>query len=138
MDRVKMLTVVTPPVAKARARTTMRAGNVRSYTPRKTEEAEWRIRTEWIARHGSTPQFGPLALDVLAYVAMPKSMPKSRRDTALPTTRPDADNYLKTVADGLNGIAFSDDAQLVDMRVQKRYAIDSPPRWEITLTEALP
>lgn len=38
-----------------------------------------------------------------------------------PTKRPDADNVLKAIADGLNGLAYHDDAQLVEMKGAKYY-----------------
>jgi Holliday junction resolvase RusA-like endonuclease len=40
----------------------------------------------------------------------------------MPTTKPDADNVVKAVFDGLNGVAFRDDVQVVDLRVRKRYS----------------
>jgi Holliday junction resolvase RusA-like endonuclease len=138
MELPARLTVFTQPVAKARPRVTTRGGKARTFTPRATEEAEWRIRTEWTATHGTTPATGPLAIEVLAFVPMPKSIPRSRRESALPTTRPDADNYLKTVMDALNEVAYRDDAQLVDVRCTKLYAVDGPPCWVIKLDEAMP
>ena len=35
--------------------------------------------------------------------------------------RPDIDNLAKAVIDGLNGIAFNDDAQIADLHVTKKY-----------------
>ena len=40
----------------------------------------------------------------------------------LPTKTPDIDNLLKTVLDGLNGVAFRDDAQVCEVVASKRYA----------------
>lgn len=132
---MKTLTVYTPPVAKARPRIALHGGRAHAYTPRKTEEAEWRIRNEWIDEHGREPMVGPLSLEVVAFVPMPKSIPMKRRSTALPTTRPDGDNYLKTVLDALNQVAWPDDSVVVDMRVRKRYAEDDGPCWVITVDE---
>lgn len=128
------LQVFTDPVAKARARTTFHAGKVRSYTPRKTEEAEWRIRQQFMAEHpGFIPLTGAILLTIAAYVAMPLSIPKKRRGGARPVTRPDIDNYAKTVLDALNGVAFKDDSQVVSLVMEKRYAVGYPPRWEIVI-----
>lgn len=132
------LVVYDAPTAKGRPRVVVRNGHARAYTPSKTQQAEWRIRTEWIAAHGVSPLEGPLAIDVIVYVAMPKSVPQKRREVAMPTTRPDGDNYLKTVLDALNEVAWKDDSQVVDIRVAKRYALDGPPRWEVEVTEATP
>ena len=128
------LQVVTDPVAKARARVTFAGGKPRSFTPRKTEEAEWRIRQQFMTEHpGFEPLIGAIVLSVVAYVAMPVSMPKKRRAGARPVTRPDIDNYAKTVLDALNGVAFKDDSQVVSLVMEKRYAVGYPPRWEIVI-----
>ena len=39
-----------------------------------------------------------------------------------PTTKPDTDNIAKSILDSLNGIAYKDDKQVVDLRVRKQYA----------------
>ena len=128
------LVVISDPVAKARPRVTMAHGHARAYTPAKTQNAEWRIRTAFLERFpGHQPMTGPLELHVTARIKMPASMPKKQRDTALPVTRPDCDNYLKTVLDALNGVAFADDSQVVFASISKRYAGGLPPSWEITL-----
>ena len=38
------------------------------------------------------------------------------------TKKPDADNVLKAVKDGMNGIVWIDDAQAVEYRISKRYS----------------
>ena len=37
-------------------------------------------------------------------------------------TKPDIDNYAKLVLDAMNGIAYNDDCQVVDLEVRKLYA----------------
>ncbi len=83
-----------------------------AYTDKKTRE-EMRM----IAQSYDGPCFdGPLAVLVNVYKPTPKGIRK-----AIPfTTRPDADNVLKALLDGLNGIAFNDDAQVVLATVIKR------------------
>lgn len=39
-----------------------------------------------------------------------------------PTKRPDADNYLKTVGDALNGVIWKDDSAIVEATVRKWWA----------------
>jgi Holliday junction resolvase RusA-like endonuclease len=130
------LVVVSEPVAKARPRVAVRNGRAHAYTPTKTANAEWRIRAAFLERFpGHRPLTGPLELSVVARIKMPASMPKKQRDTALPVTRPDCDNYLKTVLDALNGVAFVDDSQVVSVCLDKRYAGGLPPSWEIHITE---
>ena len=46
--------------------------------------------------------------------------------------KPDIDNVFKSIQDGLNGIAYDDDCQIVCIEGYKRYT-ESQPRVEITL-----
>jgi Holliday junction resolvase RusA-like endonuclease len=79
-----------------------------------------------------TPLGGPVALAVVVYVPMPASIPKRERLTARPERRPDIDNYVKTAMDGLSPL-WHDDAQVVELHAEKRFAVDQPPRWEIAV-----
>ena len=51
-----------------------------------------------------------------------------------PTLKPDYDNIAKIIADSLNGIAYRDDAQIVDGYVRKFYS--DKPRVVVTIQEA--
>lgn len=134
------LSVISDPVAKARARVAVRGGRAHAYTPRKTENAEWQIRTSFITKYPThKPLTGPIDIDVSAYLRMPASMPKKQRATARPVTRPDADNYLKTVLDALNGVAFADDSQVVSASIEKAYAAEGvAPFWHIEIYALTP
>lgn len=60
----------------------------------------------------------PVAVRIDVYEPLPKSRPK--RVTSEPDTyRPDADNEAKLVMDALNGLVWTDDAQVVDLHVVK-------------------
>lgn len=61
---------------------------------------------------------GPLSLTVIAFFKKPKKT--SYKD--FPEVKPDWDNIGKLVSDALNGIAYSDDAHIVDACVKKRWA----------------
>lgn len=76
------------------------------------------------AMQGAAPIKGPVELTVRAVYVPPASWSTKKRDAARwRTGRPDADNIAKLVADNLNGIAWLDDAQIADLRVQKVYGI---------------
>jgi Holliday junction resolvase RusA-like endonuclease len=69
----------------------------------------------------------PVALSLIVLHPIPKSWSKRRQDAALagaerPTTKPDADNVAKVVADACNGVVWVDDAQVVELSVSKRYS----------------
>lgn len=100
-------------------------GHVRAYTDAKTVNAEAWMRACAVEAVGSPCLEGPLSLSMTVTVAIPASWSKRKQADALaglvrPTGKPDADNMLK-LCDSLNGIVWKDDAQLVDVRLVKRY-----------------
>ena len=121
------------PRGKGRPRFT-RAGI--AYTPAKTRSYEASLSwTAAAAMKGAKPLEGPLVLIVEAYMPIPMSWSGKRQRMAAagdirPTTRPDFDNIMKTL-DGLNGIVWRDDAQVVDVRCVKAYS--ERPRLRITV-----
>ncbi len=114
-----------PPMGKARPRMT-RNGHV--YTPKETVEAERAVRDAFIAAGGRQIEADvPVYISVFAVFAIPKSWPKWKRTAAMagairPTKKPDTDNIGKLVADALNGAAYADDSQIVEMYVSKSYS----------------
>ncbi|HHD2713896.1 RusA family crossover junction endodeoxyribonuclease [Clostridium perfringens] len=63
---------------------------------------------------------------IVAYYKIPKSYSKKRvqaiRDgLEKPIKKPDADNIAKIILDSLNGIAYKDDSQIIELSVIKRY-----------------
>ena len=80
----------------------------------------------------------PVVLDVRFWFPVPKSYMRKRRPVpeAPHTSKPDLDNLLKLVKDALNGVAWSDDAQVVRYRrAEKRRCAqeDNRPRTEISV-----
>ena len=127
-----VFTVLGEPVGKARPRA-FRAGNsVRMYTPAKTKTYEQVVASAGLiamADAKSLPITGAVLLDLSISVGIPASWSKKRKAAALagneyPAKKPDADNIIKAICDGLNGIAWVDDAQVVDVIARKRYSAD--------------
>lgn len=56
-----------------------------------------------------------------------------RAGLIVPTVKPDTDNVAKIVLDALNGIAYHDDAQIVQLTVLKRYSTE--PKVKVKLIE---
>jgi Holliday junction resolvase RusA-like endonuclease len=50
-----------------------------------------------------------------------------------PTKKPDADNIAKIILDALNGVAYTDDTQVINLLVQKRYG--EAPEVKVEITE---
>lgn len=111
------------PQGKGRAR----FGNGRTYTPEKTVAYEGLIALAGEkAMDGRLPIEGPVHLVVTATFPIPASWSKRRRTEALSgpawhTGKPDGDNTLKAVGDGLNGIVFKDDKQIACAKITKQY-----------------
>ena len=114
-------TIPGEPVAKGRARAFVRAGRVAHYTPAKTENYEARVAI--FARQamaGALPLAGAVSLSVVARFSIPAAWSKKRKQAAAEgrehvTKRPDLDNVLKAIKDGMNGIAWLDDSQVVHL-----------------------
>jgi len=129
-------TVVGEPVSKARPRLVRtKSGGVFAYTPRKTREFEAVVRQFALsAMSGRNPLDEPLRVVVRAYVGVPASWSKKRREEALngairPAVKPDLDNLLKSVFDAMNGVVFSDDSRIVAITAEKMYS--DVPRVEV-------
>lgn len=128
-------TVPGAPVAKGRPRACIRSGKVATYTPDNTARYENLVKlAAREAMKGFVLIGGAVALEVKVFLAVPASWSKKKQAEAVagtvrPSGRPDADNLLKSVADGMNGVVFADDAQVTSCLVQKRY--DTSPRVEV-------
>lgn len=101
----------------------------RAYTPAKTVKYERQIVEAYKAAIESE-YFGdaPIEVTIHAFFDLPKSTTKKRRQEIISKNemvkkKPDADNIAKVVCDALNGIAYKDDAQIVDLHVLKWYAL---------------
>ena len=85
---------------------------------------------------GIKPMEGPVKLELLFYFARPKKWCRAKDPTCalVMPRRPDTDNLIKMIGDGLNGIAWLDDGQIVDVRAGKYYhEIGGSPRTEIKI-----
>lgn len=117
------------PVAKGRARFARRGAHVVTYTPEKTVNYENLVKMAATAvMNGREPTASPVALSVSLGMQIPASWSKKRRElaaagTIAATKKPDADNVLKCVKDGCNGIVWRDDAQVVRIHLDKRYSL---------------
>jgi Holliday junction resolvase RusA-like endonuclease len=125
-----MITFTVPgePVAKGRARSFIRAGKVGHHTPAKTSNYEGMVALAAKQAMGGQPLLtGPLVLSFIAVFAAPTSWSKKR--AALNETRPepvikrpDIDNLMKALADGMNGVVYADDSQIASLnRCEKVY-----------------
>lgn len=115
------------PVGKGRPRFTKKG---HCWTPDKTVEYERDIKMAYWSTYGHRKYEADkaLAVDIVLYYPRPKRMAKYKRLMAQkgvlrPTVKPDVDNVIKAILDALNGVAFEDDRQIVQIECEKWYDI---------------
>lgn len=117
----------TVPFVAGKQRHMLDRRHARMYTPNETIRNEAAIRDAALgAMREAYPELKgllfpfrvPVAVRIDVYEPLPKSRPK--RTVSEPNTfKPDADNIAKLVMDGMNGVVWGDDAQVVDLHVVK-------------------
>lgn len=113
------------PVAKGRPRVVVKDGNVRTFTPEKTQIAETELRARFLPyQDRAFPQYTPVRFSIKILLTKSKHQKKAKH---LPCIRPDIDNLVKTIQDAANGILFYDDAQITTLNVRKRWTDDKNP-----------
>lgn len=70
---------------------------------------------------------GPVFVNVIFHLAVPKSYSKAKRAAALageiyPRKKPDNCNVIKGIHDAMIGIFYTDDSHIIDQCSRKRYA----------------
>ena len=133
-------TVPGKPQGKARARTfyNPKTKGMSSITPEKTVLYENLIATCYMDKAGNDrfPDDSYLLVRIQAFYEPPKSVSKKKRTEMLdgkilPAKKPDIDNVVKAVLDALNGVAYRDDTQVIELHVRKSYS--EKPRVEVSI-----
>ena len=112
--------------AKQRPRFNRYSG--KTYTPNETIAYENWVKTCYLEKYKDKELMEkPLRVTIKAYFEIPKSASKKRKqqmmdNEILPMVKPDTDNIAKGVLDSLNGIAYKDDKQVVELIVNKFYS----------------
>lgn len=128
------------PQGKARPKVVRNGTFSRAYTPEKTVNYEALVKLSYQQAAGGLFLGAgvPVRVRIDAYYDTPKSESKKKLRNMLagllfPTKKPDWDNIGKIVCDALNGIAWKDDAQIVDGHVLKHYS--EVPRTDVLIEE---
>ena len=113
-------------------------GRSQAITPKETLSYENLVKWVYQNTYKARKLEGELEARIVAMYSIPKSMTKKNRQLIEegklhPTKKPDLDNVAKIVLDSLNGIAYSDDSQIIKLVVEKHYSEN--PRVEVTLYE---
>lgn len=133
------------PVGKGRPRVTRRGI---TYTPAKTKHYEaWVVASysQALREQGQRQEDvfiekgKKIGIVINALYPIPKSYSKKRINSIVmgnehPTKKPDLDNIIKIILDALNGVAFHDDAQIVELRASKGYAMEKDEEGKVIVT----
>jgi len=122
-----MFTVYGTPTPKGRPRFSTRGKFPVAYTPEKTKAYEFEVGMMALAAMGGTkPLEGALEAFIYITYAVPESYSKKRLEACLNglekhTKRPDLDNVIKSVIDGMDKIVFDNDSQITSIHATKVY-----------------
>lgn len=81
---------------------------------------------------GAMPYAGDGSESIVVRVVFHFEKPRSAKKRVYPTVKPDIDKCLRAILDALTGIAYKDDAQVIEVKTQKLYG--SPARAEIEVS----
>ena len=141
------------PMGKQRPRFTTINGFAKAYTPKETTNYESKVVFAYKEARGITDWhdldnrwFGnkELKVEITAYFQLQKTHYlkngmvnkegfRKLKGEINPTIKYDIDNICKCVLDGLNGIAYQDDKQVVELHAYKKYA--EQPKVEVYITD---
>ena len=128
-----------PGKAQAKQRPRMgRSGVV--YTPKETLIYENYVKmcySDYANQFGWLPYENQVRAEIEVLVAVPKSDSKTKKKAKIegmirPAVKPDCDNLAKSILDSLNGLAYQDDKQVVELFVKKYYAENAEVRVRLT------
>lgn len=122
-----MFTVYGEPVAKGRPRFSTLGKYPVAFTPEKTKKYEYEVGMMAKAAMGASKALEG-ALEAFIYVTfpVPASYSKKRTEACLNETekhtkKPDLDNVVKSVIDGMDKIVFLNDSQITSIHATKVY-----------------
>ena len=126
------------PVEQARPRATRMGRGIRLYDPKKVSVYKKQLAMMCKFQYKQEPLTGPLKVELKFFRHVQSSLSKKERELRLsgthrPVVKPDTDNYIKSTLDGLNGLLWEDDNQIVDLVAHKYYS--DKPRVEIEVTK---
>lgn len=124
------ITIPGIPIPKGRPRFRKIGSFMQPYTPTETRKAEMEVAKcfKEQAKCFKMPDKGPICLSVEFFMPIPASLSKKKQKELLGEKhlkRPDLDNLVKLVCDGLNGVAWEDDGCISSIVATKQYS-DNP------------
>lgn len=122
------------PVGKERPRVVRHGSRTITYTPMKSAGYE-RLVGELARMRCRAPLEGPVKVSIVIEVAVPVSWPRAKREERLAARwaegRPDVDNVVKSILDGMNGVVFRDDSQVVAVSAERIWGRENAVRVDV-------
>ena len=118
--------IMLEPMGKQRPRIVSKGRFSTAYTPKPTRDwttsAQKQIRKLWTGE--PIPAGVPLALRLVSVHKRPQRLMRKKDpvERLWKATKPDSDNVAKIVMDSLNGLVWTDDAQVCELFVSQFYA----------------
>lgn len=116
------ITVYGKPLGQPRQRVAVRGGHGVNYLPGDHPIHGFKndVKRAWTSSDYGRLD-GPVKCTITAIFQRPASKTRKRGDNPrlAHTSKPDCDNVAKSVLDALNGVAFKDDSQVVELTVRK-------------------
>jgi len=125
MDKWRAV-IMLEPMGKQRPRIVSKGRFSTAYTPKLTRDwttsAQKQIRKLWTEE--PIPAGVPVALRLVSVHKRPQRLmrKKDSPERLWKATKPDSDNVAKIVMDSLNGLVWTDDAQVCELAVSQFYA----------------
>ena len=120
---VATFTIKGEPVSKSRARFTKRGSKTYAYTPERTKAGEEAVAWAFRQVHRKPATDAEVAYRIEAHFY---NGTRQRRDI---------DNMTKLILDGLNGVAWVDDNQVIEIKARKSYVPRAEARTEVAVYE---
>ena len=110
------------------------------YTPKETLVYENYVKmcySDYAKQFGWLPYENQVRAEIEVLVAVPKSDSKTKKKAKIegmirPAVKPACDNLAKSILDSLNGLAYQDDKQVVELSIKKYYAENAEVRVRLT------
>jgi len=105
-----------PPTPKARPRFGRVGNRVVTYTDAKTKKFEREINNLSRRQYVDEIKTGALKVEISFFIKPPKTVKRK-----YPSVKPDVDNLAKSVLDGIEGVVFKNDSQIISLTCSKYY-----------------
>lgn len=103
----------------------------RMFTPPETRDFEKSVK-EWGVEEGMQAVLYPIRVNLVIYDRTQDSDLRMHGLCGLTFyDKKDVDNMAKSILDGLNGVLFKDDKQIVDLRVRRRWSYNEGFRMKV-------